>query len=326
MVNDLKSVFRESAAEFLLELEQALLHLSNNPDEMTEVDRLFRVMHTIKGSAGMVDFDDVAKFAHKLESECDYLRQGQARVTPDLIHLALCAHDCISSLIDSHYGGEPVDQEHLEGILHKFAAARKAATVDKNADARSPEKTLELLHEIVRDMLTSSTAANRLSVIHNAGKKLTRLFFLILIQGRESVAEFLSQLEIFFRRARNTNENIPGPVVELALEMLTEAEEMYGDSGEISEEDFDPDKLLRALQRPLEMNQRLNALVAEAEAIKAPLPEVRKKYRVQIKSFERGPGALTGPDRFDKVLRRLGELVGSEPANAGFSTEGEQNQ
>ncbi len=326
MVNDLKTVFRESAAEFLLELEQALLHLSNNPDEMTEVDRLFRVMHTIKGSAGMVDFDDVARFAHKLESECDYLRQGQSRVTPDLIHLALCAHDCISSLIDSHYGGEPVDQAHLEGILHKFAEARKAATVDKNIDARSPEKTLELLHDIVKDMLSSSTAANRLSLIHNAGKKLTRLFFLILIQGKESVAEFLSQLEIFFRKARNTHENIPGPIVDLAVEMLSEAEEMFKDSGEINEEDFDPDKLLQALQRPLEMNQRLSAFVAEAETIKASLPEVKRKYHIRIKAFERGPGALSGPDRFDKVLRRLGEIVESKPAVADSSTEGEQHQ
>ncbi len=305
MANDLRSVFRESAAEFLLELEQALLHLSKNPDEMSEIDRLFRVMHTIKGSAAMVDLNDVSHFAHKLESECDFLRQGQARVTPDLIHLALCAHDCISSLIDSHYGGEPVDEDHLAGILQKFSEARQAATIRKNSDAYGPERIPKLLKEACEELMRFENT-NQKSLLNSAGQKITQLYFLMMIQNRESAAEFISQLEIVFRQARCNGESFPDELVQLAVEMLSEAEALYNDTGEVSENDFDPEKLLMALQRPLELNQRLGEIVGRLKRV-ASLPQGFNRYRITLTADERGPGSLSGPDRFEKVLKRLGE-------------------
>ncbi|MDD3146542.1 MAG: Hpt domain-containing protein [Candidatus Riflebacteria bacterium] len=313
MANDLRSVFRESAAEFLLELEQALLHLSNNPDEMSEIDRLFRVMHTIKGSAAMVDLNDVSHFAHKLESECDFLRQGQARVTPDLIHLALCAHDCISSLIDSHYGGEPVDEEHLAGILQKFSEARQAATIKKSSAASSPERTLELLKESCEELMRFSKSTDRKALINSAGQKITQIFFLLLIQNRESAAEFISQLEIVFRKARCNGLIFSEELVQLAVEMLSEAEALYKDNAEVSEDDFDPEKLLLALQRPLELNQRLTAIAAALEGA-AGLPPETRTFRINVSADERGPGSLSGPDRFEKVLARLGDNLSVKQA------------
>lgn len=307
MANDLRSVFRESAAEFLLELEQALLHLSKNPDEMSEIDRLFRVMHTIKGSAAMVDLNDVSHFAHKLESECDFLRQGQARVTPDLIHLALCAHDCISSLIDSHYGGEPVDEEHLAGILQKFSEARQAATIRKNSDVYGSERILKLLKEACEELIRFE-GTNQKSLQNSAGQKITQLYFLMMIQNRESAAEFISQLEIAFRQARCNGEIFSDEFAQLAVEMLSEAEALFKDTGEVSEDDFDPEKLMMALQRPLELNQRLGVLVGRLKS-DASLPQVLNRYRITINADERGPGALSGPDRFEKVLKRLGETL-----------------
>ena len=308
MANDLKSVFRESAGEFLLELEQALLHLNKNPDDMTEIDRMFRVMHTIKGSAAMVDLTDVAHFAHTLESECDYLRQGQAKVTPKIIHLALCAHDCLSSLIESHYGGEPVDQERIESILQKFADARRQATVKSSSDGYGYEKTLKLIKAAVKD-LTGRSGSDPETMVTAAGQKMTQLYYLLVIQNKESAAEFISKLETVFRNARIAKSSLPEDLLDLAVEMMREVEEMYDDSGEVDAADFDPEKILQSMQRPMSLNNRLNEITGKMRLKNAALPSLPASYRIKISAEERGPGSMNGLARFDKVFSRIGVVM-----------------
>lgn len=308
MANDLKSVFRESAGEFLLELEQALLHLNKNPDDMTEIDRMFRVMHTIKGSAAMVDLTDVAHFAHTLESECDYLRQGQAKVTPEIIHLALCAHDCLSSLIESHYGGEPVDQEKIESILQKFADARRQATVKSSSDGYGYEKTLKLIKAAIKD-LTGRSGSDPETMVTAAGQKMTQLYYLLVIQNKESAAEFISKLETVFRSARIAKSSLPEDLLDLAVEMMREVEEMYDDSGEVDAADFDPEKILQSMQRPISLNNRLNEITGKMRLKNAALPSLPASYRIKISAEERGPGSMNGLARFDKVFSRIGVVM-----------------
>ncbi len=315
MANDLKSVFRESAGEFLLELEHALLHLNKNPEDMTEIDRMFRVMHTIKGSAAMVDLNDVAHFAHTLESECDYLRQGQAKVSPEIIHLALCAHDCLSSLIESHYGGAPVDQEQVESILQKFAAARRQTTVTSSSDGYGYEKTLKLIKAIGKD-LTGRRGNDPEKVINAAGQKMTQLYYLLVIQNKESAAEFMSKLETVFRNARIAHNALPDELLELAVEIIREVEEMYDDSGEVDAADFDPDKILQSMQRPISLNNRLNEIVAEMRLKNVALPSLPASYRIKISAEERGPGSMNGLARFEKVFSRIGLVM---PISTGDS-------
>lgn len=319
MANDLKSVFRESAGEFLLELEQALLHLNKNPDDMTEIDRMFRVMHTIKGSAAMVDLNNVAHFAHTLESECDYLRQGQAKVTPEIIHLALCAHDCLSSLIESHYGGEPVDPEQVENILQNFANARQQATVKSVSDAYGYEKTLKLIKATIKD-LTGRAGSDPEKNVAAAGQKMTQLYYLLTIQNKESAAEFMSKLETVFRNARVSQSSLPEDLLDLAIEMMREVEEMYDDSGEVNEADFDPDKILQSMERPMSLNNRLNEITGRMRLKNAALPSLPASYKIKISAEERGPGSMNGSARFEKVFNRIGVVMPIKQKNSESET------
>lgn len=316
MSNDLKNVFRETAGEFLLELEEALLQLENNPEDTAEIDRMFRVMHTIKGSAAMVDLNDVAQFAHTLESECDYLRQGQAKVSPEIIRLALKAHDCISSLIESHYGGAPVDEDHLASVLKQFADARKATMVQNASEAFGYERTSKLMKAIGKELASAKKHPDREKLTASVGQKFTLLYYLLVIQNKESAAEFLSKLEAVFRAARIERNVLPAELFELAREMLDEVDEMYNDSGEVDESDFDPVKIMMAMQHPIELNNRLNVLAEKIQpcadgAVKAP-----EIHRIKIVADERGPGALTGIDRFEKTLARLGTVLKIRTKNA----------
>ncbi len=91
--------YLEEARELLAELEEAALELENDMSRMELVNRVFRAMHTIKGSGAMFGFDAVAGFTHHVETVLDQVRNGAIPVTNGLIGLILAARDEIASML-----------------------------------------------------------------------------------------------------------------------------------------------------------------------------------------------------------------------------------
>ena len=60
--------YRQEAEELLTSIEEAVLDIEDNPEDQEAVNRLFRAMHTIKGSGAMFGFDDIADFTHHVET------------------------------------------------------------------------------------------------------------------------------------------------------------------------------------------------------------------------------------------------------------------
>ena len=117
MIDKFRQAFQEEAHELLGELESALLELERKRDDREVVGRVFRALHTIKGSGAMFGFDDIAGFAHDLETAFDRLRHGQIEATADLINLTLAAGDQIGTMLDEAAGHGTVDRSRSEGIL-----------------------------------------------------------------------------------------------------------------------------------------------------------------------------------------------------------------
>ncbi len=120
MIDKYKQAFQEEARELLAELESALLELDQKRDDREVVGRAFRALHTIKGSGAMFGFDDVAGFAHGLETAFDRLRNGQLAATADLINLTLAAGDQIKTMLDEADGRGTVDHARSAGILEEL--------------------------------------------------------------------------------------------------------------------------------------------------------------------------------------------------------------
>ncbi|WP_027722738.1 chemotaxis protein CheA [Maridesulfovibrio zosterae] len=111
-------VFKEEAYELLGELETSLLELEEMPDDMDLINRVFRALHTIKGSGAMFGFDAIAAFTHEVETVFDKVRNGELPITKELLTLSLSSRDHIYSLLESSgETGEPPSGEHiLEGL------------------------------------------------------------------------------------------------------------------------------------------------------------------------------------------------------------------
>ena len=119
-MNDSQDVFREEAYELLDELEAALLALEERNDDADLIDRVFRAMHTLKGSGGMFGFDDIAAFTHELETVFDLVREGQMAVTKELINLTLTAGDQIKRILDDSTGTDGADEEVRQGLIRSL--------------------------------------------------------------------------------------------------------------------------------------------------------------------------------------------------------------
>ncbi|MBF0426187.1 MAG: chemotaxis protein CheA [Magnetococcales bacterium] len=111
------SAFTEEAYELLAELEDSLLELEESPKDQDLIGRVFRAMHTIKGSGAMFGFDAVAEFTHNVETVFDLARNGTIPITKGLIDLTLAARDQIRAMLDAAAGGEEPDQNNAARII-----------------------------------------------------------------------------------------------------------------------------------------------------------------------------------------------------------------
>lgn len=115
-----KEAYKIEAYELLAELETSLLELEAKPDDFDLVDRVFRAMHTIKGSGAMFGFDAIAEFTHDVESVFDLVRDGRIPVTTHLVNLALHARDHIKMLLDHSDQTTQVNKDQGDVILSGF--------------------------------------------------------------------------------------------------------------------------------------------------------------------------------------------------------------
>ncbi|MDP4115206.1 MAG: chemotaxis protein CheA [Bacteroidota bacterium] len=108
------------ANELLTDLENSLLSLEEDTTNNELIGKIFRALHTIKGSGGMFGFDEIAMFLHDIETVYDYVRNGEMPVTKELIDLTLKAKDQIALMLEEHDGVKRTDDDLGKKIIMTF--------------------------------------------------------------------------------------------------------------------------------------------------------------------------------------------------------------
>ena len=109
--------FEEEIREFLIEsnenlanLDREIVELEQRPQHAGLISSVFRTIHTIKGTCGFFGFDQLGAVAHITENILSQVREGQRRLTPELISLVLEAVDRIKVLLVK------IETEGVEGL------------------------------------------------------------------------------------------------------------------------------------------------------------------------------------------------------------------
>ena len=155
--------------EQLLEQLQEMVLDQKDADSFDEdsINEIFRTMHTIKGSSGIMMFDNITAIAHKLEDVFYFLRESHPHHVPhlELVEHVLEVEDFISSEMEKIRNGDPADGDASEIIadLDKFLERIK-----KGEESEGAEPVPENVHEEPKQFYIApvATSASRFYKIY----------------------------------------------------------------------------------------------------------------------------------------------------------------
>lgn len=131
----------------LLERLQEIVLEQKDEDSFDEdsINEIFRTMHTIKGSSGVMMFDEITKISHKLEDVFFYLRESKPTNVPhlELVEHVLQVADFITSEMEKIQNGETADGDATELV----AGIDEFLNAIKNGDGEKDKDIKENVHE-----------------------------------------------------------------------------------------------------------------------------------------------------------------------------------
>lgn len=98
-IDQLRESFVEETMELISELEAILLAADIDSIDTSTIDKIFRIVHTIKGSGGMLGFEKILELTHGLEDHYDKIRAGNKEFTDELLQLSLKSIDVLKQLV-----------------------------------------------------------------------------------------------------------------------------------------------------------------------------------------------------------------------------------
>jgi len=93
---ELISDFIVEAREHLNNVETQLLAIEQDPSKTAPLQSLFRSFHTIKGLAGFLEFHEVQRVCHEVETLLDRARNNELAITPEIADLLLESQDYLT--------------------------------------------------------------------------------------------------------------------------------------------------------------------------------------------------------------------------------------
>ncbi|MBQ9624713.1 MAG: Hpt domain-containing protein, partial [Clostridia bacterium] len=118
-IDPMLEVFLYENSQLIEQLEEMFLNAEENHSlSKDNINEVFRIMHTIKGSSSMMSFDAMAKLAHRLEDLFSSVREKDppAEMWAPIFDLVLEATDYFKAQMESIQEGNGVTGDTSELI------------------------------------------------------------------------------------------------------------------------------------------------------------------------------------------------------------------
>ena len=144
--NDQIEIIQEFVTEsqdMIEQLEPQIIELGQNSDPET-MNAIFRLFHSMKGSAGFLEFDHITRVAHAAENLLDLIRNNEIELVPDHVTLLCSACDFAKEaleLVESEYTDNAMAPAADEMSQKLHDAIELAKNGDDDTDAAAPEES-----------------------------------------------------------------------------------------------------------------------------------------------------------------------------------------
>lgn len=146
-MDELVAEFLTETNESLDELDVDLVNLEQNPNDADLLGKIFRLVHTIKGTCGFLALPRLEKVAHHGENVLGRFRDGDLEVLPEYVTLIFECIDQIKYIVGEieANGEEPGGDD--SDLIERLDAVYEGRGLDANGAATATEETEEAASE-----------------------------------------------------------------------------------------------------------------------------------------------------------------------------------
>src|SRR5919204_1367475 len=143
-------MFLAECREHLQELNLAVVHVEEQPDDAATVDAIFRIAHSMKGMSATMGFEGMAALTHQMEDVFELLRKRADGLPREAVDVLFECLDALAAALDGIEadGAEGLDPasliERLQGLVRDRTpdqeVARRGGRRPLPRPRRSPER------------------------------------------------------------------------------------------------------------------------------------------------------------------------------------------
>lgn len=137
--NEVIQMFVEESREHLCGIEDDLLKIEEAGDGVTGevINKVFRAIHTIKGSAAFFSLSTMKELSHAMENVLGRIRSGALTPKSEIITVLLDGADCLRSMINDLENSERIDITEMVSYLNNVIDQKQNSS-DQDEKNESP--------------------------------------------------------------------------------------------------------------------------------------------------------------------------------------------
>ena len=211
----------------------------------SDINEIFRVMHTIKGSSGVLMYENITKVTHKLEDVFYYLRESHPDDVPhtELVEKVLAVSDFVTGELDKLKSGDTPDgDEHqLVEDLDEFLGRLKGEISKQGIQMPQANKHEEPKQFYITPVAGDDSHFYRISIHYRGDTQMSNIRAYSATYALKEIAEDLLYTPDDILSNEASGDVILAEGFHMLLQTKSNKEEVIGliDSSEAEEINFD---------------------------------------------------------------------------------------
>ncbi len=136
-----RETFINEAQDLTESLELDLVELENHRHDSELINRIFRAAHTMKSSAAMFGFSQIASLTHSMEEVLDRVRDGVLAIDAEIVSLLLDSLDVLRRMVNE--ATEGTESDHTTVLAPLCVRLQAVASGEEKSSTASEAHTVE---------------------------------------------------------------------------------------------------------------------------------------------------------------------------------------
>ena len=148
--------FLVESEELLERVDEDMVALEATPNDAELLNRIFRALHTIKGTSGFLGFDPVVRVSHRAEDVLNAMRRGELKLSRRIIDALLKARDQLGKMLKD-IRNQQLGEYSLDPLLAELEAVQKPDVAPQLGDLLVADKVVapETLDATLQEQATN---------------------------------------------------------------------------------------------------------------------------------------------------------------------------